>query len=217
MEKEKFENAKHITIVVEEKNLALGSALYSYILTLHKKVSFVTNTQRKIKYSFLPWYDKIRENIPSSSDFAYEMAFSTVELYDFFVKNNIKINKKMATALYAALLQEYKCFQSLKCDGIIFAVASTLIEHGAEYQICREYLCSRVALSIIRLKGILFSTMVLKNNAKHAELFISQEKLQAAGACVEDCFEIMDEALLVAHVEKVTLYESGTNKILKEI
>ena len=51
----KIDAAKHIEIIVEAENLFVGSALYSYILTLHKKVSLVCKEERiDHKFSFLP-------------------------------------------------------------------------------------------------------------------------------------------------------------------
>ena len=37
----KIESYKHIEIVVESQSLFVANALYTYILTLHKKVSLV--------------------------------------------------------------------------------------------------------------------------------------------------------------------------------
>ena len=215
--KEKFENAKHTVLIVEEENFPLGSALYSYVLTLHKKVSFVANKKIKKKFAFLPWYDKLRESVPSSCDLRYEVGTSTLELFEFFQQNGIKINAKMATALYASLLIEYNFFRSAACDGIIFALASELIALQAEYKLCRNYLQYRVPLSQIRLKGLLFQKVILTNNAKHAELFVTNEELSACGASFEDCYEVLEDILMIVHVTKVILRDDNKNKIVKEV
>ena len=213
-----IENAKHIVITTDSAAFSNASAMYSYILTLHKKVSLHNFEELEPKFSFLPWFDKSREKLPSSGDLVITMGCETKELYELLVENKIKINVKMATALYAGMLLEFKSFKSPLCDGMVFAIVSELIALKADYQKCRKYLLESVALSNLRLKAELFKSLLHENEATHAKVYVSDAVLNATGASLKDAFEIMDDVLALVHVEKVTLYKSDENcKILKEI
>jgi len=216
-----LKNAKYITLIVDAKSFALGSALYSFVLMQHKKVALICNETLPKQYSFIPWYDKLKKQVAVSSDYIYKVDTSSKELYSFFQENNYKINQKIATSLYSALVIEFDFFHSKKVDGTIFALASALITLGADYDTCRTYMYATLPLSYIRIQAILFSSMLLKDNATIAELFISTQDLQSSGATFEECFIAMEECLRLVHVQEVRLVKSDDNnkiiKIIKDI
>ena len=210
--------SKHILISTDSDSFANASAIYSYMLTLHKKVSITNINLVDINLSFLAWFDKLRETPPSSADFKITTTNDTKALFEFFKDNEIKINKKMATALYAGLLKRYKQYSSSDCDGTIFAIASELISLGAEYKICNEFLLKKVSLATMRLKSMIFKSMLLKESATHAYLFVSSDVLKASGATLKEAYSIMDDAMSIVNVKRVTLCSSDeNNKILKSI
>ena len=214
----KIEKCRHILIVANHDSFANASALYSYILTLHKKVSLFQSDKVGDALSFLPWFDKIRDVKVSSAEYVIEMSEETQNLYTFFQTNKIKINKKMATSLYMGLLQEHKNWSSKACDGTSFAIASELIAFGAEYQLCRDFYLRRVPLCLWRLKAKMYANMQLSKSATLASLFISDEELQATGATLEDAFLITEEVLTLVHVKEALLCKSDeNNRIIKEI
>ncbi|NPA60631.1 MAG: phosphoesterase, partial [Epsilonproteobacteria bacterium] len=52
---EKIKSSKHIEIVSSSEKLSLATALYTYIMTQHKKASLVINGKKvDRKFSFLP-------------------------------------------------------------------------------------------------------------------------------------------------------------------
>ena len=168
-----------------------------------------------IKFSFLPWFDKKRDIVPSSADVVLDISCKTKELYDFFITNQIKINKKMATSLYASLLKENNGFGKRSTDGIDFALASELILLDAEYKLCHEYLNARVGLYEFRLKAVLFKNFVLTDNAKAVEVFISDDELKRTGSKLSDVYPLLEEFFTLVHVKEVTLKKSDEeNKIL---
>lgn len=218
MKIEEIQNAKHILIVSDSSSFCNASALYTYILTLHKKVSLQVSKPLDKKLSFVPWFSKARDQSTSNADLVIRVNDDVKFLFEMFQKNSIKINTKMATALYGALLKRYKNFQSDDCDGTIFAIASKLISLNADYKTAHNFLQKRVALSLFRLKAMLFKEMILVEDAKQAKLFLSESILKASGASLEDAIEVMQEVLTIVHVKKVILYKSDeNNKILKEI
>ena len=214
---EDINRAKHVEIVVQESSLALGSALYSYVLTRHKKVSFVCKTKElNLKYSFLPWFEKIRATNCSSADLSLKLENSCLELFKTLKFLNIKINTKMATALYAGFILETQNFTNLKTDGMFFAAASELIESGADYKLSVEYLVKRVTLSELRLKAIMYKQMRLKESARVAEFKISEDDLKSSGASIIDAKNIMQDSFGLEYVQKAVLLDED-DKIIKTL
>ena len=215
---DKIQKANHILIVANSDSFANASVLYSYILTLHKKVSISYTTSIDNKLSFLPWYSKLREVSPSSADLVLNVDSDTEKLFFFLKENRIKINKKMATSLYAGVLKQYSFFTSKQCQGTIFAVSSELINLKADYKTCHDYMQNRVSLSSLRLKALLLKSLLLKDSATKANLFISDEDMKASGGTLEDAYLIMREVLNLVHVEEVFLIKVDENsKIIKNL
>jgi phosphoesterase RecJ-like protein len=215
----KINDAKHIMIVTDEEHLALASALYTYILREYKKVSLVVEAlEVDKKFSFLPWYDKIRTSKVTSCDFMIEVRFSCTEFYKHLKNSKIKINQKMATALYAGILIETDGFLRCMDDGITFAIAKELIECGADYKSSNKNIRQRTTLSHLRLKAIMLKEMLLVNSAKRAVFYICQNDLDISGALIKDCDLIMQESLKLPYVEEAVLLDRDTNdKIIKII
>lgn len=213
---EQIKDAKHIEIRVESsKNLSGASAFYTYILTLHKKVSlYVPQEKIEDKYSFLAWYDKIKSTPTPSADFTILFDFSASVLYNFLQVNNIKINKKMATALYAMFVEESDGFLK-NLDGTFFAICSQLIENGAEYKRVSYYLLQRGSLAQLRLKADMLLEMKLKNNASLAEFRLDDEILKRTGATLKMAQEIAKEAFSLQYVQTVHLIYN--DKIIKKL
>ena len=215
---EKIASSKYIVLLANEETFANASALYSYVLTLHKKVSLVQKESISLNSSFLPWFDKLRENVPSSADLIIEVDSDVLALYNFFKNQEVKINKKMATALYAGVLKRYKIFESDDVDGIVFAMASELITLKAEHKKCLKYLKYSESLASFRLKAIMYKNMVLIENAKVAVVAVCEADFLASGADMRTAFSIMSELLRLAHVQEVRLVKSDEeNKIIKII
>ncbi|WP_373000520.1 bifunctional oligoribonuclease/PAP phosphatase NrnA [Sulfurimonas sp.] len=212
-------NAKYVMIVADAKNLSSASALYTYVLRLHKKVSLVCETKNiDNKLSFLPWFEKIKSAKVSSADFIIELESGSVELFNLFKNNNIKINNKMATALYGGLLQESNGFLNSSVNGTFFAMAEELIKCGADYKTCNKFIMKRTTLCALRLKAIMLEGMILQNSAKAAVFYICDDDLNSTGATIEDCDEALIEALKLPQVElSVLLNLNNEYEVLKII
>ena len=214
---EAIDKAKHIVILTSSNSFADASALYTHILRLHKKVSIVSESKTIDNgLSFLPWFDKLRDIIPSSADLAIDLDLETESLYNLFKLNDITINTKMATALYAGLLQRFDGFISSDVNGTIFADVSELIQQGADYKLCNKSIMNRVSLSTLRLKAIMLSSMILIDASKTAQFVISDDDLKSSGADISEAYEIIKEALSLPYVEKAILKNSD-NEVLKLI
>ncbi|MBA1432682.1 MAG: phosphoesterase [Epsilonproteobacteria bacterium] len=210
--------SRHILIKSDKKNLPQASVLYSYLLSRHKKVSCCADEADK-KFSFLPWFEKIRVNCSSSADLEIDANIEIMDLYNFLQESDVKINAKMATALYAGFLLRYKNFLSDDVNGTVFAALGQLITFGAEHKLCVTHLCKNTPLRHIRLKAILFEKCLLKENAKVASVSIDDADLLRSGVSMEEATEAAKELLDIVHVEAVELVKSDENiiKIIKDV
>ena len=214
----KISEVSHILLETAASTFTNASVLYSYILTQHKKVSIYNSEDLNSKLSFLPWFEKCRTTPAASAEYIIKVPSDTKALYEFFIREDIKINAKMATAFYAGILQQFQAFSRDNCDGTIFAIASELIALKAEHTKCYHYLYKKEPLALFRLKAIMFQKMLLVNDAQEVEIEISDDDLKASGANIDDAFLILQESLNLVNVQKATLFKSDENrKILKTV
>jgi len=215
-----IENSHHILIKSDEEYFPQASILYSFLLTKQKKVSLYVEN-RNGKFSFLPWYEKIRSHEVSSADLSLTITIEIMDLYSFLKTNGVKINQKMATALYAGFLKRYDNFISSECDGTVFAVLSELLALGAQQKLCVTEMLQKQPLSLLRLKALVYKKLLLKENARLAEVKVCSNDFEASGSSWDDMQEIAKEILHLVHVEKVHIINVDENKkilkIIKEV
>lgn len=210
--------AKHIVIVLQDNAsidyIASANALYTYLLTIHKKVSmYCENIEHSLNMNFLPWMSKLKNSYPSSSD--YEMqAISSIELIDFFLDNKIKLNHKMATSLYAGLIDVTAGF-SKHVDGMVFARAELLVNSGADVKICNDNVLNYASFASLRLKAILLSKMKLEENAEIAVFNLYDEDLKKSGASIDEASSVFRDALALPTVKSAKIIYK-TQEIMKE-
>jgi len=239
---DKITNAKFIALIAHVKpdadSLGSCSAIYTYMLQLHKKVVFVCKTKEiSKKFEVIPWVNKIKSDIPKGVDLVITCdvaskkrigfdidvdinidhhssnekfanlnivnpnAISTTEVvYDIFQSLHVKINPKIATALYCGLLDDSDMFSSSKVNGTTFALAKELINFGANHKSVVKYLQKYSTLSSLRLYGKMFMQMELLYNAEVALFEVSREILQQTGAIEEECEEALEKALELSTV-----------------
>ncbi len=244
----RIDEAKHIVVIAhlnpDTDSLSSASAMYTHLLRLHKKVFFFCASKNiDNKFSFLPWFEKIRSSFPSSSDLAisfncasssrigmsldcdlinidhHEQNINFIStshmLYNYFKVNNIKINKKMATALYSGLLDGSDGFLSDKVDASTFNLSSELIELGAEYKVCNKFIMKYQTLAGLRLKAIMLTNMNLYLDARLALFLVSCEDMKKSGAIWEDCETPLEEALSLPRTEISLLIQENIDLSLK--
>ncbi len=210
-----IEKAKNITILTDDDSFGDASALYTYILRLHKKVSLVS-PERELhkKISCIPWFEKVKKTVNASSDLSIDLRKNQGSLYELFQVNSVSINEKMATALYASYLQKPECYTQKKN---IFALAE-LLRLKANHEVCMRGLKKNLPLSLFRLKAILFARLVLHENAQVAIISLEEEDFQKTGATMYDLDVIMQEVLNIAHVQRVVVVDAeNENKLVRII
>ena len=143
-------------------------------------------------------------------------AISTTQiLYNFFKDNSVKINKKMATALYAGLLDDSNGFMDERVDGTFFATIKELIDSGADTKLCNRYIMQYMSLGAFRLKGIMLRDMQLFNNAQVAIFIVKNKDMLATGAIGEDCEYALEESLSLPSVTVALLLKENSNSTIK--
>lgn len=129
-------------------------------------------------------------------------AISTTQvLYNFFKNNNIKINAKMATCLYAGLVDDSENFSTAKTDEKIFLMAADLIKCGADNILCVEKLFKERSLASLRMKAKMLSSAKLFLDAKVVTILVENSFFEQTGAKEVDCEEALSESLELVNVE----------------
>ena len=143
-------------------------------------------------------------------------AISTTQvLYDLFKGAEIRINPKMATALYAGLLDDSGAFTSQKTGRRAFEMAADLAGMGAEIEACSRHLLQTVSLAATRLKGTMLRELRLLREGRVAYLYASRELLESTGAHPLDCEVPLSESLYLPTVETAILLRENRDGSLK--
>lgn len=140
---------------------------------------------------------------------------TTQVLFNFFKHNDISINKKMATSLYAGLLDDSNGFLSDDVDGTVFAMSRELIECGAEYKLCNKFIMKYQTLASMKLKALMIQNMTLLNDAKVVLFLVSDEDMKKTGAVYEDCEVALEESLYLPTVEISILLRENSDGTIK--
>jgi len=133
-------------------------------------------------------------------------ALSTTQvLYEWFVAKTIKINGKMANALYAGLLDDTRCFSAPSCTNAVFDMAHSLIQAGANHALCVEALFHSHSLASFRLKAEMLKRMKIVHDGRVALLEVDQALFASSGAFLRDCKAVVDEVLSLKTVQMALL------------
>ena len=143
-------------------------------------------------------------------------AISTTQvLYDAFNAHRVKINPKMATALYAGLLDDSHSFLTSKTDARSFKMAASLTEAKADITACAEALFHQNSLAALRLKGMMFEKMYLLFDARVVVHLVTREMMQASGGREVDCEAALQESMGLPHVELALMLRENRNGTIK--
>ena len=126
---------------------------------------------------------------------------TTTLVYDVLQASGVKINQKMALALYAGLIEETKCFAGIDSHGMVFALAKELISYGANHaDVVKNILHSR-SLGALRLKALMFEKMRFLFDARIVCFYLDCEDMKRTGARAVDAEFALEEALYLATVD----------------
>ncbi|MDA3947497.1 MAG: DHH family phosphoesterase [Helicobacteraceae bacterium] len=143
-------------------------------------------------------------------------AISTTQvLFDLFHKHDIKINPKIATALYAGLLDDSHGFLSPKSDARSFQMAAALTEAKADISACAQALFHQNSLAALRLKGMMFEQMQLLFDARVVVHLVTKEMMAKSGGREVDCEAALEESMGLPHVELGLMVRENRNGTIK--
>jgi len=143
-------------------------------------------------------------------------AISTTQvLFDLFNENEIKINPKMATALYAGLLDDSHGFLAPKTNARSFKMAASLTNAKADISVCAQALFHQNSLAALRLKGMMFEKMYLLFEARVVVHLVTREMMQSSGGREVDCEAALEESMGLPHVELALMLRENRNGTIK--
>ena len=214
---DKIQDASFVALKVTNDTVALGNALYSYLLTKQKKVTLFSDEMIEKRFDFLPWYEKVRVNKPVSADLEYDVVLRSVEVFEFLDRELKQFNEKIATSLYASFLVEQNKNVFALADGTKLAVMAQLIQRGADAKKCVHNICRRDSLALFRLRSFIFGAFVIEQSANVVHIDLTKEMLEGSGAGIEDVHRVAYELLALVHIQRVeVVFEEKTILVLEE-
>ncbi len=140
---------------------------------------------------------------------------TTAILMRWFNDEGIKINAKMATALYAGLAEDTLGFMSRRCDASVHEMSAALLHLGADAAAANRSLFLQRPLSALRLKAMMLDALQLLSDGQVAFLPVTRRMMEQSGAEPQACEYALHEALGLPTVRvAMMLYErrDGTLK-----
>ncbi len=135
-------------------------------------------------------------------------AVSTTQVvYDFFNDQGIRINAKMATALYAGLLEGSQHFLHVKTDIRVFEMAAELLRCGADSSGVAKALFQNRSLASLRLEGVLYRQLRLRHEGRIALLHVNVEALTATGAVPQEAEQALQRVQTLTTVSVSVLLQ----------
>lgn len=130
---------------------------------------------------------------------------TTALLLKWFRQESIRLNAKMATALYAGLADDTQGFMSHRTDAETFATAMELARAGADTARVNEALFHYRSLASLRLLSKILGAMRLESDARIAVMEVTQEMIEQSGGGLAACDEALHSALGLPTVDVAIL------------
>ena len=142
-----------------------------------------------------------------------EFASTAEVVYEFLIKNNLKINRPCAKALYTAIVSDSRSFITPRVTDKTFSIAGELVKKGADIKETTQNLRYSMGLGEMRLFGEALGSFELIENGRFSICVITLEMLEVCGARYSDTEDIADFLLCGVTVEASALIiETGKNR-----
>ncbi len=125
---------------------------------------------------------------------------TTLVLYDFFVKNGVKIAKDMAYAIYTGLVSDSDFFSYRGVDSEVFKIASYLVSRGVEPSLVAQNLKQRDSLAKLRLTEYFYKSIELKSKGRVAIGEVTKSDFLNSGATISDSDHLVNIIISLATV-----------------
>ena len=114
-----------------------------------------------------------------------ELSSASEVLYEIFKKENIKITKEMATALYCGILTDTGCFKYENTTSQTFKIASKLADTGIITSEIADFCYSNKPKNLILFQNYLVSNAKFHSNDKIVYTLITKEIIKKYNATDE--------------------------------
>ena len=145
-----------------------------------------------------------------------DCASTTEVIYNLYKELNIKLNVKMAEALYVGLLDDTSGFisPSTKCNSL--EMASELCKVGVNPNKIAQNVRMNKSLATLRLSAMLLSKMKLHSDGEIASVVATQDEFSKSGAGADDTETAHNEMLYLSTVKvAIVLRQSDAYKKLR--
>jgi phosphoesterase RecJ-like protein len=138
---------------------------------------------------------------------------STAEIIYQLIKNQIEMDKEIATYLYIGILTDTGAFRYPNTTSHSLRVASELVEYGVIASQVSEFIWFTDPEARIKLLGDVLRTMDLYD--KISIMHVSKEMLKKHGAKEEDTEEFVDYGLSIERIETAAIIKERKDGTLK--
>ncbi len=125
---------------------------------------------------------------------------TTLVLYDFLVKNDVKIARDIAQSIYTGLVSDSEFFSYRRVDSEVFKVASHLVSAGAKPDVVARNLRQRDSLAKLRLTEFFYKSIELKVQGKVAIGKVTKSDFLNSGAMSSDSDHLVNIIISLATV-----------------
>jgi len=144
-----------------------------------------------------------------------ECSSTTQVIYNLFNELNIKINAKMAEALYVGLLDDTSGFIAPSTKSSSLEMASTLSKIGIDVSKIAQHVRMNKSLAMLRLTAILLGKMALHEDGQIASVVATSTEFNKSGASDDDTETAQNEMLYLATVKVAIVLRQS--KIAKKV
>ena len=138
---------------------------------------------------------------------------STAEIIYKLIKNEIQMDKEIATYLYIGILTDTGAFRYPNTTSHSLRVASELVAYGVIASQVSEFIWFTDPEARIKLLGDVLQTMSL--HGKISIMYVTKEMLEKHGAKEEDTEEFIDYGLSIKGIETAAIIKERDGGILK--
>ena len=133
-------------------------------------------------------------------------------VYEFFIKNELKISQKVAQCLYTGIYDDSLKFSTPRCDNDTFKVANELVSLGVSPSEVANNLTRRDSLAKYRLLPKILDSLELHFEGKVATIYVLDEWLKQTGAIYSECEESVNMILNIAIVDIAIFFRVSNGK-----
>ena len=144
-------------------------------------------------------------------NFVDDTKASTAEIiFDFFIKNDLKISKNTAECLYTGIYDDSLAFTTPRTDANTFKAINHIVECGAKPSYIASMLTQRQSIAKLKIEAKVIDSLELYQEGELAIIYVLPLWLEQTGASYKDCNEVINKVLNLGIV-KIAAFLRITN------